>query len=95
MAIFGPWADQALLLGLTTTRFSVAFAAIPLFSNETVPSTVRNSIFVSLGLIVLVMVPPVSVEGLSSVQWIKLFGKEVFVGLVIGYFFGSVLWELY
>ncbi len=92
--LFGRWADQVLLLGLTTTRFSVAFVALPTFSNDTVPSTVRNSIYVSFGLIVFVMVPPVSAAGLTTTQWITLFGKEAFVGLIIGFFFGSILWAM-
>jgi type III secretion protein T len=83
-----------LVLALATTRFTVAFAAIPLFSTDIIPATVRNSIFIALGMIVLVMVPPVSPVGLTTVQWILLFAKEVFVGFVIGLLFGSVLWAM-
>jgi type III secretion protein T len=94
MDIFQGWADQALMLGITTTRFATAFAVMPIMAQDTVPATVRNSIFVSFGLIVLVMVPPVSVAGLTPGQWMILFGKEAFIGIVIGYFFATVLWSM-
>lgn len=92
--IFGNLADQALVLGVSSTRFAIAFAAMPLMSTETVPATVRNSIVISFGLIILMMAPPIAVAGLTSLQWIALFLKEAFVGLVIGFLFASVLWAM-
>lgn len=88
------WADQLLLLGVGTARIAVAFALLPIFSTETIPAMVRNSILVSLGLISLVIQPPLDTSIIGPSQWVGIFAKEVFVGLVIGFFFGSVLWAL-
>jgi type III secretion protein T len=88
------WADQVLLLGVATARIAAAFLMLPLFSTETVPALVRNSIFVALGVISLALQPPLAVAGVGATQWVAIFAKEAFCGLVIGFFFGSVLWAL-
>lgn len=88
------WADQLLLLGVATARIAVAFLMLPIFSTETVPALVRNSIFVSLGLVSLALQPVIDTNLISAGQWATIFAKEVFVGLLIGFFFGSVLWAL-
>ena len=88
------WADQLLLLGVGTARIAVAFLLLPIFSTDTVPAMVRNSIMVSLGIISLVLQPPLDTSIISATQWVGIFAKEVFVGLIVGFFFGSVLWAL-
>lgn len=88
------WADQLLLLGVGTARVACAFLMLPLFASETVPAMVRNSIFVGMGLISLVLQPPFDMTAITAMRWVSIFAKEAFVGLVIGFFFGSVLWAL-
>ncbi|UVO50021.1 type III secretion system export apparatus subunit SctT [Sphingomonas sp. SUN019] len=88
------WADQVLLLGVATARVAATFFLLPMFSSETVPALVRNSIFVSLGVVSLAMQPPLDISMLGPGQWATILIKEVFVGLLIGFFFGSVLWAL-
>lgn len=88
------WADQLLLLGVATARIAVAFAMMPIFSTDTVPAMVRNSVLVSLGLISLLIQPPLDTSIIGATEWVGIFSKEVFVGLIIGFFFGSVLWAL-
>ena len=88
------WADQLLLLGVATARIAVAFLMLPLFSTETIPATVRNSILIALGLISLVIQQPIDTSLIAPAQWVAIFAKEIFVGLIIGFFFGSVLWAL-
>lgn len=83
-----------LLLGVATARIAVAFMLMPLFSPELIPAMVRNSILVSLGIVSLALQPSLDVSMLGPGQWATMFAKEVFVGLVIGFFFGSVLWAL-
>ena len=90
----GGWADQALLLGVATARVAATFLLLPMFSGETVPALVRNSIFVSLGVVSLALQPPLDASILGPAQWATILIKEVFVGLIIGFFFGSVLWAL-
>lgn len=88
------WADQVLLLGVATARVAATFLLLPMFSTETVPAMVRNSIFVAMGVISLMIQPPLLVSALVPQQWAGLIAKEVLVGLTIGFFFGSVLWAL-
>ena len=90
----GDWADQVLLLGVATARVAATFLLLPMFASETVPAMVRNSIFVSLGIVSLALQPPLDPTMLGPTQWATILIKEVFVGLVIGFFFGSVLWAL-
>lgn len=90
----GGWSDQLLLLGVATARVAATFLLLPMFSSETVPSLVRNSIFVSLGVVSLALQPPLDPSLLGPGQWATIILKEVFVGIVIGFFFGSVLWAL-
>lgn len=90
----GGWADQLLLLGMATSRIAATFLLLPIFSSETVPTLVRNSIFVSLGVVSLALQPPLDPSLLGPGQWATIILKEVFVGIVIGFFFGSVLWAL-
>jgi type III secretion protein T len=88
------WADQTLLLGVGTARTATAFLMLPIFSSETVPALVRNSIFISLGVVSLAIQPPLELTHLGATDWVPIFAKEAFVGLLIGFFFGSVLWAL-
>jgi type III secretion protein T len=90
----GGWADQLLLLGVATARVAATFMLLPMFSSETVPALVRNSIFVSLGIVSLAIQPPLDPSILGPAEWATILVKEVFVGLIIGFFFGSVLWAL-
>jgi type III secretion protein T len=90
----GGWADQILLLGVATARVATSFMLLPMFSSETVPAMVRNSIFLSLGLVSLALQPALDVNAINAAGWVSIFAKEAFVGLTIGFFFGSVLWAL-
>lgn len=83
-----------LLLGVATARIAAAFMLMPIFSPDLIPAMVRNSILVSLGIISLALQPTLDVSMLGPGQWGAMFAKEVFVGLLIGFFFGSVLWAL-
>ncbi|WP_235536819.1 type III secretion system export apparatus subunit SctT [Sphingomonas sp. Root241] len=88
------WSDPMLLLGVATARIAVAFMLMPIFSPDLIPAMVRNSILVSLGIVSLTLQPTLDVSMMGPGQWGAMFAKEVFVGLVIGFFFGSVLWAL-
>lgn len=79
---------------MATSRIAATFLLLPIFSSETVPTLVRNSIFVSLGVVSLALQPPLDPSLLGPGQWATIILKEVFVGIVIGFFFGSVLWAL-
>lgn len=88
------WGTPLLTLGLATARILVAFTVMPLFAQDTVPALVRNSVCLTLGLICLVVLPPIDIGALGAGGLLMLYLKEAFVGLAIGLFFGSVLWAL-
>ncbi|HET9642754.1 MAG TPA: type III secretion system export apparatus subunit SctT [Burkholderiaceae bacterium] len=84
--------DAALLVGLSTTRIAVAFALMPVFSQDTVPAMVRNAIFMSMGVLVLALQPAVSPSHWTALHWIGLFGKEACLGLGLAFGIASFLW---
>lgn len=90
----GGWIDGVLLLGAGVARIAAAFLLIPAFAPDTVPALVRNSIFVALGLVSLSVQPPLAVAAFSAGEWLRLLSRELFVGLAIGFFFGTLLWAL-
>lgn len=92
LGALGTLSDQALLLGLCTARIAVAFLLVPLFTGDLIPATVRNAIFLSFGVLALMLQPPLAAGALQHVDWLRLFAKEVFIGGGIGFLFGTVLW---
>jgi type III secretion protein T len=94
LLLVGSLTDIAMLVGLAVTRVSVAFLLIPIFTSEMVPTLVRNTIFVALAVLVVVVQPTVDVKAMSSQTFLLLFMKEAFIGIIIGFFFGAILWAL-
>ncbi|HUL64395.1 MAG TPA: type III secretion system export apparatus subunit SctT [Burkholderiaceae bacterium] len=92
LQIIGPLRDTALLLGLSATRVAVAFLLVPLFTNELIPSLVRNAMFIAIAFLSLVMQPSAGPLTESPFQLMALFAKEAFVGAVIGFLFSGVMW---
>ena len=86
------FASYAFVLGVSTLRLAIAFVVLPLFTNELIPALVRNSIFVALALVVVILIPPIDINSLSMAEWVLIFAKEAFIGLAIGVFFGIFLW---
>ena len=86
MYAFQSLSDLALLLGLSVTRLAVAFLLLPMFTQESLPPLVRNSLFVALALLTITLQPQAGPLALDPVGWLVLFAKEAFVGLLIGLF---------
>jgi type III secretion protein T len=89
-----PWLDQLLTVGIASTRFAFAFVFVPVFSREVMPTTVRNSIIVTFGLVALALQPHFAPASLSAMDWAKMLLKEAAAGGIIGLFFGTILWAL-
>ncbi len=53
---------------------------------------VRNSLFVGFSLIVIALQPDLANMRLTMPGWIGLFAREAVIGLVIGFFFATILW---
>ncbi|WP_404334986.1 type III secretion system export apparatus subunit SctT [Sphingomonas sp. MMS12-HWE2-04] len=90
----GGWFDQILLVALASARFGFAFVFVPIFARDTIPSTVRNCIVMTLGGVAFVMQPTIFPADLSAFGWARVLLKEAVVGLVIGFFFGTVMWAM-
>lgn len=90
--IYALLSDKILILASSTIRLTVALLVMPIFSEEVIPPLVRNSLFISLALVVITLQPDFDVNALSVSGWISLFAKEIFIGIVIGFFFGLFLW---
>ena len=90
----GGWFDQLLLVSLASARFGFALVLVPLFSPETIPPLVRNSLILTLGGVAFAMAPPIDPAVLGPFAWARLLLKEAATGLVIGFLFGTVLWAL-
>lgn len=84
--------DNVILLSLSALRVSVAFLLMPLFSKEGLPAMVRNSMFLSLALLSILVQPSAAVDQFTSSEWIGLFAKEAMIGAAVGIFFGLFLW---
>lgn len=89
-----PWVDQFLALGAASARFAFAFVLVPVFSSQVMPATVRNSVIVAFGLLALTIARPFSPQALSAGDWLSLFAREAVAGIVIGFFFATVIWAM-
>jgi type III secretion protein T len=83
---------KVLVTALASSRIAIAFMVLPLFSNELVPALVRNSIFIALALVTVIVHSEVTLGVLSMSEWLSLFAKEALVGIMIGVLFGIHLW---
>jgi type III secretion protein T len=90
--IFHYLAVNALTISLAATRISIIFIMIPLFTPELIPPLVRNSIFLSLALVSVIVQPALDLTDISMPDWIVLYFKEAVIGILIGGFFGIYLW---
>lgn len=90
--IYDLLSDKVLLMALSTLRLAVALLVVPVFSDEIIPPLIRNSLFVTLAIVVVSLQPELDINRLTVSGWIGLIAKEIFVGLVIGFFFGLFLW---
>ncbi len=89
-----PWGAQLLLVALASARFGFAFVLVPVFARDVIPPTVRNAIILTLGGVAFVMQPSVDPNGMGAIQWARMLLKEAAAGLVIGFFFGTLLWAI-
>jgi type III secretion protein T len=89
-----PWGAQLLLVALAAARFGFAFVLVPVFARDIIPPTVRNAIVLTLGGVAFVMQPAVDPNAMGAMQWARILLKEAAAGLVIGFFFGTILWAI-
>jgi type III secretion protein T len=82
----GAWA-------LTQPRLLAMCAMLPLFNRQLLPGLLRYGICAALGLVLVPMVMPRYAElDLGTAALLLLIGKEVFIGLVMGYLVALPFW---
>lgn len=88
--------DQLTGVAVTLPRIVAAFLVLPLMTSETVPSLVRNSFYVSMAILAYPLAAAASpgTTIMTGATWALVLGKEVFIGLLIGFCFGMVFWAL-
>lgn len=87
--------DLVLSIALALPRIVAAFMVLPLLSRQTVPGMVRNSLFVSLAILVYPVVAaqdPAQLTGFAA--WPFIIIKELLIGIALGFLFSSVFWAL-
>ena len=89
-----PWLGGILLVGLSSARFAFAFLLVPVFSQQVMPATVRNSIIVTFGLVAYILQTQFLPANLTAFDWFVLFFREAAAGTIIGFFFGTIFWAL-
>jgi type III secretion protein T len=93
--VFDFLGNPLLALALTLPRVVGAFVVLPLMTQQTVPSMVRNSFMVSLAIIALpVALAGMPMESLGAAEWPVIVLKELFIGVAIGFCFGIVFWAI-
>jgi type III secretion protein T len=90
--LFDLLTDKVLLLAISTLRLAVALLVVPIFSDEIIPPLIRNSLFISIAIVVVYLQPDFDLNTLTVTDWLSLVAKELFIGLVLGFFFGLFLW---
>ncbi len=83
-----------MLVGAGSARFGFAFFMLPLFSNETIPALVRNSLIITFGLVTLSLPITFDPQMLGAAQWVILLAREAAAGVVLGLFYGTFLWAM-
>lgn len=94
-SLFSDLHQQLIAVAITLPRLGTAMLILPLFSQETVPVMVRNSLIVALAFAIFpVAVSTTVVADLMMVDWPFILLKECLIGAAIGFLFGSIFWAL-
>jgi len=89
------FSEWIMALAFTVPRIAAAFIILPLFTQDTVPALVRNSIFVGIGIIMMPLVyGNLQVLPLIWLDWPFILLKELFLGAVMGFIFSTVFWAV-
>lgn len=79
------------LIMLSGTRIGVAAWVMPVFSQSVMPATVRNSLCVTLGLLVLTQPGLVSLGSLTPTLLGAMIAREAVIGTLIGFLFAMCI----
>jgi type III secretion protein T len=80
------------LLALCSIRLLVVFVVLPATSDQVLPGGARNGVVYLIGWFVAAGQPADTLARLDGVTALILVGKEMFIGMVIGYVASPVFW---
>ena len=81
-------------IALSLPRIIAAFLVLPLLNGQNMPALVRNSFFVSLGIIVYPVAASVPAQNIVQGLWPLIILKELFIGGFLAFVFSSVFWAV-
>jgi type III secretion protein T len=84
--------DPLRVLAFAAARIGGAFIIFPMLEEKVVSGMARNCIIVSMGLIILPVVHAQMPEKISMMMTVMLMGKEVFLGVLMGFGAALVFW---
>ena len=80
------------LLALCSIRLLVVFVVLPATSDQVLPGGARNGVVYLIGWFIAAGQPADTLARLDGVTALILVGKEMFIGMVIGYVASPVFW---
>lgn len=82
-------------LALVLPRLGAAFLVLPLLTSDIVPAMVRNVLVAAIALNVFPMVAPtLDMNAIGAIGLPLLIGKEIFLGIMIGFSFSILFWAI-
>lgn len=81
-----------MLLALCSVRILVVFVVLPAASDQVLSGGVRNGVVYAISLFIAAGQPADTLSKIDGMTMLIIVGKEMFIGLVIGYTASSVFW---
>ncbi len=82
------------ILGICSARLITCFNIVPFLGGKLIPHFARNAIILSIVIIIYPLISPIAPDKLSAFQGLIFLGKEIFVGLIIGFVVGILFWSV-
>ncbi|MGC8720823.1 MAG: EscT/YscT/HrcT family type III secretion system export apparatus protein, partial [Thermodesulforhabdaceae bacterium] len=82
-----------IITALSSARMLACFTVLPFLGGNILPQYIRNALVFALFAVLYPFISPLAPEQLSVGRGLLLLGKEVFVGLVIGFVVSIIFWS--
>jgi type III secretion protein T len=82
-----------IITALSAARMLTCFTVLPFLGGNILPQYIRNALVFALFAVLYPFISPLAPGQLSVDRGILLLGKEIFVGLVIGFVVGIIFWS--
>jgi len=92
-AAFDELSRLLIVTALSTARMFACFTVLPFLGGNILPQYIRNALIFALFVTLYPLVAPLAPEHLPLHRGVLLLGKEIFVGLVIGFVVSLLFWS--